>query len=308
MKRDINAGQNDVKSILKGYIKELFPMLGLCRSITAYAEEEPDDDDLGDDDLGDDTGDAGSDQSDEGSGSKKKKKSSSTLNFEDLIQKARKEEKQKQYSVIQKLKTQNKSLTEQHNTDLLVVAELKEKVANLEESIEKAGKGDSEAVTELKKQISSLKKEKDTLEKKVKEFEDAEVPDREAIEKEVRAELEEEYKVKTHKAEKIAELGDQLLVPELVMGTTVEQIDASIEKALERSKEIRENLGIEEPSGDKKRKSPQRKKPDGSRTPRGTGSPSVGQVQDSKYSADYIASLDVRSQEYAEVRKQLGLK
>ena len=95
----------------------------------------------------------------------------------------------------------------------------------------------------------------------------------------------------------MAELKDDILVPELVMGSTKEEIDASIEVALAKSKEIREKLGITEGS-----KSPQ------GRTPKTPSSPSVSGVQNAQFSEDYIASLDVRSPEYAEFRKQIGLR
>ena len=122
---------------------------------------------------------------------------------------------------------------------------------------------------------------------------------KEELETEIRTELEEEYKTKTYKATKMAELKDDILVPELVIGNTVEEIDASIELALEKSKAIKEKLGITE---DGQPKSPQ------GRTPRTPSNPSVSRVQDSQFSNEYIASLDVRSPEYAEVRKQLGLR
>ena len=119
---------------------------------------------------------------------------------------------------------------------------------------------------------------------------------REEIETEVRAELEKEYEVKTYKAEKMAELKNDILVPELVMGTTKEEIDASIQSALTRSAEIKKSLGID---GEKK---PQK------RTPKSPANPSVSGIQDKNISMEYLASLDVASPEYAEVRKQLGLK
>ena len=55
-----------------------------------------------------------------------------TINYEDLIAKARKEEKEKQYKTIEKLKGQIETFTKQHNDDLLVVADLKEKLAKAE--------------------------------------------------------------------------------------------------------------------------------------------------------------------------------
>lgn len=213
-----------------------------------------------------------------------------TINYEDLIAKARKEEKDKQYKTIEKYKTQVATLTEQHNNDLLKIASLEQKVADAEKKLSTAGTGDSEEIKTLKSQIQTLTSEKADLEKKVKDF----VPvDRSEIEAEVRKELEAEYEVKTYKVTKMAELKDDILVPELVMGSTKEEIDASIKAAIERSAEIRKSLGVSD-------------KP--KRTPKSASNPSLSGLQDKEYSLEYIASLDVRSPEYAELRKKLGLR
>ena len=47
-----------------------------------------------------------------------------TVNYEDLIAKARKEEKDKQFKNIERYKTQVETLTSQHNSDILRIAEL----------------------------------------------------------------------------------------------------------------------------------------------------------------------------------------
>ena len=158
---------------------------------------------------------------------------------------------------------------------------------------ERWGEGDSEVEKELKNTVKALEKEKEELSEKVKKLEENKPVSREEVEKEVRAELESEYEVKTYKAEKMAELKDDILVPELVMGTTKEEIDASIQSALERSAEIKKNLGYSE-----------KKK----RTPKSPSDPVIDGVQSKEISMDYLATLDVGSKEYMEVRKQLGLK
>lgn len=220
-------------------------------------------------------------------------KTTPTINYEDLIAKARKEEKEKQYKTIEKLKTQVNTLTEQHNTDLLKVADLEGKLNTANEKLTKAGSGDSEEVKTLKDTIKTLEKEKKDLEDKVKKFEESKPVSREEVETQVRAELEAEYEVKTYKATKMAELKDDLLVPELVMGTTKEEIDASIQSALARSEEIKKNLGIQKSQ---------------KRTPKSTSNPSISTVQDNEVSLERLATMDVRSTEYAELRKQLGLR
>lgn len=223
-------------------------------------------------------------------------KTTPTINYEDLIAKARKEEKEKQYKTIEKLKGQIATLTEQHNNDLLVKADLEKQLKEANDKLTTAGSGDSEEVKTLKETIKSLEKDKADLDKKVKDYEANKPVSREEVEAEVRAELEAEYEVKTYKATKMAELKDDILVPELVMGTTKEEIDASIQSALDRSAEIKKNLGI---STDKKQTK---------RTPKSPANPSVSSVQDNEVSLERLATMDVRSKEYAELRKQLGLR
>ena len=217
-----------------------------------------------------------------------------TINYEDLIAKARKEEKEKQYKTIEKLKAQVNTLTEQHNTDLLKVADLEKKLQDANDKLTKAGSGDSEEVKTLKDTIKTIEKEKEDLDKKVKEFESKKPVDREEVEAEVRTQLEAEYEVKTYKATKMAELKDDILVPELVFGNTKEEIDASIQSALNRSAEIKKNLGF---TG----------KPD-KRTPKSPANPSVSGIQDREVSLERLAKLDVRSPEYSQLRQQLGLR
>lgn len=217
-----------------------------------------------------------------------------SINYEDLIAKARKEEKEKQYKTIEKLKTQINTLTEQHNSDLLKVAELEKQLQEANTKLTTAGSGDSEEVKTLKETIKTLEKEKADLDKKVKEFESKTPVDRDEVVAEVKAELEKEYEVKTYKAEKMAELKNDILVPELVFGNTKEEIDASIQSALERSAEIKKNLGFT----DKPNK----------RTPKSPANPSVSKVQDNQVSLERLATMDVRSPEYAQLRKELGLR
>lgn len=216
-----------------------------------------------------------------------------TVNFEELISKARKEEKEKQYKTIEKLKSQVETLTKQHNEDLLKITALQQELEETKTKLSTAEASDSEALKTLKQEVVDLQKDKTTLENKIAELEKNKPVSREEVEAEVRKELETEYEVKTYKAEKMAELKNDLLVPELVIGTTKEEIDASIQTALERSKQIKEQLGID---GKKKR------------TPKSPSNPDVSGVQDNTYSLEYLASLDPASKEYAEVRKSLGLR
>lgn len=220
------------------------------------------------------------------------------MNFEDLIQKARKEEKDKQYKRIEKLQTQVNTLTEQHNTDLLEKAELEKKLKEAQDKLKTAGQGDSEEIKTLKTEIDTLTKDKKALEDKVAEFEKQKPVDRDEVEKEVRGQLEKEYEVKAHKAQILAEHKEDLLLPELVFGETVEELDKNLETALTRSEEIRKTLGVGDNKDPKKQK----------RTPKTPTNPSSSKIQDEEYSLDYLASLDPSSPEYKEVRKKLGLR
>ena len=276
MKHGIIAETNCNNVIMeKSNFKDFFPTIPKLFVLKVHADEEPGD----------------NPQPSEGSEPKP------TINYEDLISKARKEEKDKQYKTIDKLKGQIETLTKQHNEDLLKIGQLEEDLKTANSKLQTAGQGDSEEINTLKNEIKTLQEDKKGLEAQLENLYNDTVS-REELENEIRTELEAEYATKTYKAEKMAELKDDILVPELVMGSTKEEIDASIEVALAKSKEIRDKLGI---TGEGS-KSPQ------GRTPKSPSSPSVRGIQNSQFSEDYIAGLDVRSPEYAEFRKQIGLR
>ena len=119
------------------------------------------------------------------------KSTTPTINYEDLISKARAEEKKKQYTKIEGLNAQVNTLTQQHNDDLLTIAQLREDIKTAKEKLSKAGEGDSETITTLKGEISTLEADKKELETKLKNLEENTV-DRETLENEIRAELESE--------------------------------------------------------------------------------------------------------------------
>lgn len=263
-----------------GFIEEaitrLFPKKtynGLL--LKAYADEE-----------GDSEGNDPADENNEGN-------ADVTVNYEDLISRARQQERQKQYKKIEKLNGAVSTLTEQHNNDLLKIAELEKQLEEANKKLTSASGDDSEVVATLKKEVETLKKEKKEVEDAFEKYKTDNVPvNREEIESEIRESLEEEYRVKTHKAEVLAEHKDTLLVPELVVGDTIEEIDSSLENALKRSAEIAEKFGGTE-------KKDTKKKPK-------SGTPS--RMNEEELTIDAIASLDPASPEYAEFRKKLGLR
>jgi ribosomal protein L18E len=243
--------------------------------------------------FADEGSDADNKQDNKGGEGDESSKSAPVINYEDLIAKARKEEKDKQYKKIKKLEEDISSLTNGHNNDLLTIANLQQQLKAAEEKLTKTNSGDSEAVQTLKSQISNLEKEKKELEDKVAAYEKNPPASQEDIEKKVRAELETEYKVKNYRITKLAEFSDQILVPELVVGDTEEEIDKSITAAIERSNQIRKSLGVKD--GEKKRTTPK-------------SNPSVSGAQDHTADFERLATMDVRSKEYRELREKLGLR
>lgn len=213
---------------------------------------------------------------------------SKSVNFEDLIAKARSDEKKKHYKTIEDLKKQIATLTEQHNKDLLVVGDKDNIIADLQGKLKNSGSADTKKFEE---EIASLNATIATLKQQVGEYESKPVVKEEEVEQRVRTKLEAEYEVKLYKTQQLAEHKDDILVPELVFGETKEEIDTSIQAAITRSEEIKKSLGY---TGKQKR------------TPK-TTSPSTDEDGMSQVSIEQLASMDVKSPEYAELRKKLGL-
>ena len=166
-----------------------------------------------------------------------RRQSSPPMNFEDLIAKARKEEKDKLYPEIKRLRGENDKFVKQHNDDLLKIAELERDIESLRNN------GESEELKKLKGQVASLEKElADTK---------AQNPDEAAIRASVKAELDKEYEVKLYRTEKLAtdEVKSSVLPMffDGITGTTKEEIDSAIENAINQTKLAKEQLGI---SGD----------------------------------------------------------
>lgn len=277
MKNGIIAGRIATRNMAKMYT----PILRLL-GLRAYADEPGGDGGTG-------TGE-GTEPGGDGAGA-----TGGGMNYEDLIQKARKEEKDKQYKVIEKLRGELKTMTTNNNNNLLKIGELEEEIAQLKEKLTSAGSGDSEAVKTLKKELDTANKELKTA--KDNAVDESEL--RKKIEDEVRA----EYEVRNYRLEVLAKNAD-VLVPELVTGTTKEEIDASLKTAKTRSEEIRKQF------------SPQQQQPQGQeqngalslfagRMP-AISSPNV-QNSSATVSMQDLASLNPASPEYAEMRKKLGL-
>lgn len=147
---------------------------------------------------------------------------SGTVAFEELIAKARQEEKDKLYPVIDSWK-------KKHNDSLLVIGERDKTIkelttakADLEKQIsESNGKG----AEKHEKEVSALKATITGLELKIADYE-AKLTDSES-----------KYALELYKLKKIAEAGNAL-IPELVTGSNEAEIDASIEASKTRYMEI----------------------------------------------------------------------
>lgn len=151
------------------------------------------------------------------------------INYEDLIAKARKEEKDKLYVKITKLETERDNLVTKHNNALLSIGDKDSKIKELEATIKELEATKSKSESE---QVASLKKEITTLKKTIKDLEGSQVNA-----DSLREEISKEYEVKLYREQKLGEFKDSI-IPELVIGSTKEDIDSSIEVAKARFEEI----------------------------------------------------------------------
>lgn len=215
-----------------------------------------------------------------------------TINFEQLIASARKEEKEKLYPRIKKLEEENKDLIKNTNEYLVKIGTLQKEIDEL-----KSKKGDNEEITKLQGQIATLEAENKTLKESTPNEED------------IRSQIEKEYEVKLYRTEQLtAHKEDILSVFEGdIKGTTKEEIDKSIETVKEKTLEIKKALGLDtKPTDTKKQDKKQEDKKQDKQLKAPVANPA--QEDDDEFDADYVRNLDPRSPEYAEWRKKMGLK
>ena len=148
-----------------------------------------------------------------------------TVNFEDLITKARAEEKAKLYPKIQKLEGEKAELVEKNNKLLLDLGTKDAEISDLKSQIEKTKSSKEATESET---VKALKDEIKTLKATIKDMESNAV-DVDALTESIRG----EYDVKLYREQRLREVGETV-IPELVMGTTKEEIDASITNAQAR--------------------------------------------------------------------------
>ena len=225
------------------------------------------------------------------------------INYEQLIAQARKEEKDKLYPRIKKLEEDNAALVKTGNDNLIKIGDLTQTVNTLTKELEAYKKGEktSEEVEALKTQIATLTAENEKLKKEAPNVE------------QLRAEIEQEYEIKSYLAEQKAANKDSVLSSFLdeISGKTKEEIDASVTSAKEKSLSIKKELGLVDDEGNPITTKKQSTKSTPKKTP--AKAPAMNPTEDAgtdtgTFDAEYIRNLDPSSDEYKEFRKRLGLK
>lgn len=214
------------------------------------------------------------------------------LNFEVLIANARKEEKEKLYPRIKKLEDENKALVQTNNDNLMKLAQAQKELDEM-----KANNGESQKVKDLEAQLATVQAELTTVKESTPK------------EEEIRARIEAEYEVKLYRTTKLNENPDKILAVfvDEVTGTSKEEIDASFDRAVEKTVQTKKQLGLLDEDGnpvDVTKKST--KKEDKKSTTPPVANPSAEEGE--KFDMDYVQNLDPRSKEYAEFRKKMGLR
>ena len=114
-----------------------------------------------------------------------------------------------------------------------------------------------------------------------------------------------------YRTTKLSENSDKILsvFADEVTGTSKEEIDASFEKAVEKTIATKKQLGLIDEEGNpitpKKKDSKKAEKPN---TTPPVANPTSAEGNKDSFDLDYIQGLDPRSPEYAEFRKKMGLR
>lgn len=215
------------------------------------------------------------------------------VNYEDLIARARKEEKDKLYPQIKDLQGKLGAMTKLNNDNLLKVAALEKQLADIQNN-----KSEDKEVENLKTELNTLKTEYENYKKSA--------PDETALREQIKKELDAEYAVKQYRLEKLSSesvKADVLPVFfEEIKGNTEEDIDKAIALAAEKTKQVREQLGVTAPAT--QTAAPEREVAPRSVIPNDPLKNGFGSGTD----LNYVANLPADSPEYAEWRKKMGLK
>lgn len=224
--------------------------------------------------------------------------SSPAVDLEKIIAQVRREEKDKLYGEINKLKENVKTLKDNNNNYLM-------QIATLTERLEAANNKNAEVnVDALNSKIKELETQLEDAKKNA--------PDADAIRKEIEA----EYEVKMYLKEQLDSNKDKILssFASKVGGKTKDEVDASIKSAIEDSTAIKKELGLIDDDGNPVNKDTDKgNKSDAptespSKRKKSVPAPAPGKPEEKTFDSDYIRNLDVNSDEYKEFRKKMGLR
>lgn len=218
------------------------------------------------------------------------------VSYEQLIARARQEEKDKLYPQLKAEKDKVADLTTKNNDLLVQVGTLKNENDVLKAQVEdlRNNKGANENA-----EITKLKEELDKVKKEYKEFK-AEVVDEATLRQQVEAEVKQQYEVEMYKVEKLNsdEFKGQI-IPELVSGDTKEAIDESLAKSKARYEEL---IGVKQQPQQQQQQTPQV----GAVPTMPVGNPNTQSFISSTISAEDIRTMT--PEQWAEYRTKLGLK
>ena len=218
------------------------------------------------------------------------------VSYEQLIARARQEEKDKLYPQLKAEKDKVAELTSKNNDLLVQVGTLKNENDVMKAQIEdlKNNKGANENA-----EITRLKEELNKVQKEYKEFK-AGVVDEATLRQQVEAEVKQQYEVEMYKVEKLNsdEFKGQI-IPELVSGDTKEAIDESLAKSKARYEEL---IGVNR----NQQQQPQQGQQLGAVPTMPVGNPNTQSFISATISAEEIQRMT--PEQWAEYRTKLGLK
>lgn len=219
-----------------------------------------------------------------------------TVSYEQLIARARQEEKDKLYPQLQAEKDKVKELIQKNNELLVKMGSLQNEYdvvkAQLDDLKNNKGVNENAEITKLKAELDKVKKE-------YKEFKEGTV-DEATLRQQVEAEVKQQYEVEMYKVEKLNsdEFKGQI-IPELVSGDTKEAIDESLAKSKARYEEL---IGVNR----NQQQQPQQGQQLGAVPTMPVGNPNTQSFISATISAEEIQRMT--PEQWAEYRTKLGLK
>ena len=219
-----------------------------------------------------------------------------TVSYEQLIARARQEEKDKLYPQLQAEKDKVKELIQKNNELLVKMGSLQNEYdvvkAQLDDLKNNKGVNENAEITKLKAELDKVKKE-------YKEFKEGTV-DEATLRQKVEAEVKQQYEVEMYKVEKLNsdEFKGQI-IPELVSGDTKEAIDESLAKSKARYEEL---IGVNR----NQQQQPQQGQQLGAVPTMPVGNPNTQSFISATISAEEIQRMT--PEQWAEYRTKLGLK